>query len=979
MKRYLYALVILVPLGLYGFSQERELYSQAQSRYLSNNYSAAYETFDEIVRNYPMSDLVPDAQYWKAVSLYRMGRLEEAIELFELVERRYRATRFIDFVDFWKGVALFQLGSFEDAHRHLVSFLERSDTTELTLEALLYRAMAEVNLGRFPQALDTMERLRAAKGDESLSPYETVLFSYVLLNLDRYEEFLAFTDGVDIERFPPAWRERIILFRAEAYLRYGRLEEAEIDYRRLIDADVELAAVALRRLYYIASLEQDVSRMEWVVQHAEDRLRTYPDILQEFWLRTGIERYRRAEYDLAEYFLSKVWNLKVTESIPEAVPLYLAQIYMRQGRRDEARRIMEEYLSSIDEQNKAVVSSFSLGTIYLNEGDYEGASNQFRRAVDLDPTGGLALNARYLLAYTSYRRDLLEEALLQCHDILSQIDGTSGDLENGLTAGERELAANVTRLKARVLQGLDRREEALRHLEDFAAANPDEARVRLDLVKLRFSTERFEAVAREGESILEDNPLLASEDPYTYVLVLYMRGLAEVSLKRYREAEESLTGIDSRMAREVGLEAIIPYVAYYRAWVRYRMNDLRAAIELTDRFLSGHRGHPLYAGALYLGGWSRYSMGEYGEAEKLFSRLASLQAGDLSNKALFFKGQSQKNLDRDDEAAATFSTLYTRYPDSPFADDALFEHADILRGQGRLAGAAEQYHRVWKSYPSSPLAEEALYLRGELYFDEERYGDARSAFREYRVQFPEGDMVDGSLYWEGVASQRMGEDRVSVMLWEEVVGGYRNSAFRPDAMRGSAEAYVRFGEYSRAYNLYTDLIRSYPEYSSGVRAETRLEEIRYLRFGLGEREAELTARISRSGGAETPEGREAMVELSRLYIYEEEGKLERAYQILNQVMREDDPGTAAEAGVLLGEYYYRQGDKERAAREFIQASLRNPDDRDLMAYAIFRAAQSMKEAGNLREARELVKRLRENFPSSSWADEGEKLLEGADE
>jgi hypothetical protein len=39
----------------------------------------------------------------------------------------------------------------------------------------------------------------------------------------------------------------------------------------------------------------------------------------------------------------------------------------------------------------------------------------------------------------------------------------------------------------------------------------------------------------------------------------------------------------------------------------------------------------------------------------------------------------------------------------------------------------------------------------------------------------------------------------------------------------------------------------------------------------------------------------------------------------------------------------------------------------------------MKETGNLRETRELVKRLRDNFPSSSWADEGAKLLEEVDE
>jgi tetratricopeptide (TPR) repeat protein len=228
----------------------------------------------------------------------------------------------------------------------------------------------------------------------------------------------------------------------------------------------------------------------------------------------------------------------------------------------------------------------------------------------------------------------------------------------------------------------------------------------------------------------------------------------------------------------------------------------------------------------------------------------------------------------------------------------------------------------------------------------------------------------------------VGEDRVAVVLWEEVITAHPSSTFRPDAMRGAAESYVEFGEYSRVYSLYSDLVREYPEYSKSVRAAARMDEIRYLRFGMGAREAELAARVSRAGGAETPEGREAMIELARLYIYEEEEeeeKLERAYQILNQVMQKNEPNTATEAGILLGEYYYRQGDRERAAREFFQASLKNPDDRDLTAYAIYRAAQSMKEAGNLRETREFVKRLRDNFPSSSWADEGVKLLEGIDE
>jgi TolA-binding protein len=976
MNKLLLIIVILVPLSAFGFSEERELYSQAQSRYLSNNYTAAFETFDEIVRRYPLSDLVPDAQYWKAVCMFRLGSFDEALELFDVVERRYRATRFIGLVPFWKGITLFQKKAYEEARVQLSLFLDGEGDPELVDEALLHRAMAEVYLGLLEDARLTMEELRNRKGDDQLSPFETVLYSYVLLNLDRNEEFLSFTEGLEIDRFPPEWRVKITLFKAEAHFKFGHIEEAEIEYTKIIDADVETSAVALRRLYYIASLRQDFSRMEWVVQHAEDRLRTYPELLQEFWMRIGIEGYRRGEYDLSSYFLSKVWNLNVTGSVPESVPLYLAQIYMKQGRREDAQRVMEEYVSALEEDQQAALSSFSLGNIYLYEGRFEDASEQYARTLRASPEGDLAQNARYFLAYTNYRRELLQDALDQCNEFLgiAETGGAQG-------ADDSQLVGNVVRLKSRVLQSLGREGEAAVLLETYRDRYPEQVRLQVDLVRLLFTTGDFPAVVEETGRVLDERPLLGSEDIFSFVLLRYMRGLSQIALKRYEKADETLSGIDEPSTQSGGLSPIFPYVVYYRAWSRYRMNDLNTAISLTDDFITGNPTHPLYPRALYLGAWCRYSQGAYGEAASLFSELAGLEAGGLSSKAMFLLGQSQKSLNRMREAASTFSAIYTNHPESPFADDALFEHADILRKQGQSRRAAEQYYKVWESYPSSSLAEEALYLRGELYFDGEQYGDARSAFREYRVRFPEGKLVDSSLYWEGVSSKRVGDDRVAVVLWEEVITAHTSSTFRPDAMRGAAESYVEFGEYTRAYSLYSDLVREYPQYSKSVKAEARMDEIRYLRFGMGAREAELAARVSRYGGAETPEGREAMIELARLYIYGEveEDKLERAYQILNQVMQENEPNTATEAGILLGEYYDRQGDRERAAREFFQASLKNPDDRDLTAYAIYRAAQSMKEAGNFRETRELVKRLRDNFPSSSWADEGAKLLEGIDE
>ena len=537
----------------------------------------------------------------------------------------------------------------------------------------------------------------------------------------------------------------------------------------------------------------------------------------------------------------------------------------------------------------------------------------------------------------------------------------------------------MIRLKSRILQALGRKGEARALLVRFTEKHPEMVRARVDLIKLNFSMKEFDIVTEQSEALLHENPLLHNKDSYASVIILYMHGLGKLALKEYQGAADSLAQIDEHRVGEVGLSAIMPYVVYYSAWARYRLNNLDSAIIIINRFISQYEQHALLPAALYLGGWCRYSQGDYAGAESLFSRLAGMDEGELSRKARFLQGMSQKNREQYIKASYTFSRIFESDPDSFYADDALFEYADILRKQDKSMVAAGYFLRLWETYPQSPLNEEALFLRGEIFFSEGEYSQAREAFRMYRVQFPYGPLVDASLYWEGMSSSRMGEERATALLLEEVIGSYPQSAFRSDAMRGAAEAYVIFGEYTRAYNLYSDLIREYPEYAKGVQAERRLEEIRYLKFGLGEREAELTASISRSGGVDTPEGRKAMIELARLYIYEEEDKQDRAYQILSQVMQHPDPETAAAAGVLLGEYYYRQGDPENAAREFFQASLKNPADRDLMAYAIYRAAQSMKEAGNIKEARELVKRLRENFPSSSWADEGEKLLGGQDE
>jgi TolA-binding protein len=315
-------------------------------------------------------------------------------------------------------------------------------------------------------------------------------------------------------------------------------------------------------------------------------------------------------------------------------------------------------------------------------------------------------------------------------------------------------------------------------------------------------------------------------------------------------------------------------------------------------------------------------------------------------------------------------------PQSEFADDSMFEFASLAAEQGQVDEAAAAYSFLHRRFPDSPLAEESLYKRAELFSEAKRWKEARDAFYEYRTRFPKGRLVDAALYWGGVAADELGESFGAVLHWERLAEEYKSSPFRADALRRTAEAYAKRGDYAKAIALLSDLYKEYPEEAQVYATADRLEELRYLQRGAGEREAALSSIIGREGGARTAKGREAMLELAQLYIYEGSSRLELAPPMLDAVTVKQEPASAARAQYLLGEYYFRKRELAAASQVFLTAAAMNPADADGTAAALYRAAESLSLAGRTADAREVVARLERYFPGSQWTAEARKLLEG---
>jgi TolA-binding protein len=950
---------------------ERELFSEAERRYFSKRYGVALELYEEFLGDFPLSTQVPDVQYRRAVCLFRLNRFEEARSAFEAVEKRYRATRYIGYVPFWQGVIAYQVGDHGTAREKLDTFLLVSKDPELRPQALLYKALSEISTGMVGEARSTAAVLAGEKGEKALSPYETVLYSYLLLKDGSLGDLLAFQDRTDPVGLPDAFREKALLYRAEALWGLGEFDRAVEVYRTLLGAEPPVASAAYRRLYSAAQRKGDFSEMERIIQGAEDKFAGSPAVLKDLWLSIGIESYRRGDLDLSRYFLEKVWNATEAQGDSgDLVPIYLSEMALKRGDFESAARVLEEYLErSADapaggESTRALLR---LGAVYLRAGRYADSSARLQQVLLKEKDRKIRDEALYLLAYAQYKSGDFENSL----NNLNKVIGMSED---------RSLKGGALRLKALALKKLGRPGEAARTLEEYLTLNPDDGRAALDLVKLKFDAKDLPGVLSAAAELLGRNPALGEKEPRTYLLVRYIEGLSAVGVKSYAKAFESFEAVSREKAARASLDTINPFARYYSAWAQYRMNNLEKAARGFSEFLQAYPSHELGPEAQFMEGWCLYSLGDYEKARGYFARTASGGSSSgvaLTQKARFLQGKSLVNLKKLDEAGNVFSRLFRESPGSAYADDALFEYAGILEARGKTGEAASSYLELADRYPDSPLAPEALYKRGEVYLDKKAYTEAKSAFNAYRSRFPKGKLVDAALYWEGHSAFETGEKRESVLLWGILVEAYPRSSFRPDALLKEASAREDLGEYREALDLLGRLTREFPEYARAVGADVTAEKIRYQIFGLSEREAELTALISKGGGVRTRDGRKAMIDLARIYLPGDSSRLERAFQMLSQVSEQEDPVTGGEAQFLLGEYYWRRSDWEKAGREFVKASLRNPEDRDFVAYSILRSAQAMKRAGKDREVQELVKRLQEGFAGSQWADEGKKLLEGA--
>lgn len=178
----------------------------------------------------------------------------------------------------------------------------------------------------------------------------------------------------------------------------------------------------------------------------------------------------------------------------------------------------------------------------------------------------------------------------------------------------------------------------------------------------------------------------------------------------------------------------------------------------------------------------------------------------------------------DEEAFALYRRLVNNYPDSEWTDDSLYiiaiayyRIAENIKQTESVESADVQYDRAFamfdqliRDYPGSQLADESRFNRAMCYYGKESWSRALEAFDGLRENFMDNELIHSIVYYTGmIFTEKREYDDARVEFRNVVDSGHEELA--PLAQFGIAQTYFAEGKYDEAIESYQRVIDKYPE------------------------------------------------------------------------------------------------------------------------------------------------------------------------
>ena len=149
--------------------------------------------------------------------------------------------------------------------------------------------------------------------------------------------------------------------------------------------------------------------------------------------------------------------------------------------------------------------------------------------------------------------------------------------------------------------------------------------------------------------------------------------------------------------------------------------------------------------ALYQSGMSRFLAGDYENSVPFLEQLVKVFGAEpeLSTQidlAMYAKACALFNLGRSADAIKAFEEYVAQYPESKFADEALFRVGSAQQQLEEYEAAVAAYQKLRSTFPRSAYSEDAMFQIGICRLIQEQSALAAAAFQDFMRLYPESPL-----------------------------------------------------------------------------------------------------------------------------------------------------------------------------------------------------------------------------------------------
>ena len=682
------------PLDAEPTDDEQNTFKLAEQSYKDGAFDLASDRLAALLKKYPKTELLPQAELLQAQAFYQLGRSDAALAALNLPIDQVPENLRVETL-FWQAESLLDLGKWPEAEQKYRTLIVQPDSSDRTDAANLGLAWALFKEGKEPDALTILQALIKEKAQSLPAKQAQLLLAKIQLSKSQLKEAIASFNALLATNPEPTLAFQANYWLGEAYAANNQPDLAAAAYHKITDdpkafprhlvADAWLglgraerglhqedqAMLAFEQTYHLT--ENEPNRLEAFRSYLESARtgRQLPEAvskLQEF-AKTSDQSAPAALFAIGTVLaedgsddraIGILESLLVAYSTSPWIPganYQLGQLYARAGKPDQAVKALQSCIDTSTDPSLVRSARFQLGFVLLKQvKDYAGAAAQFTLISSGDDAS--AENADYNLLLALAYSGKTDAFLKAEADFEKRFPKSSHAKEIALTQGR--LLANAGKTddaKAAYQKGIA-----------LSGGGPDQLALLQAQADLQYQTGDLDGTLTTCQSIVDQFPDSALPAAQKKILVSYeMKKLTD------DQVEQALVALNQKYAKATGAPE-----AYFQL------------------------------GEFY------YYRQDYVKAQDAFQQI-TVNYPDSSDvdAAYFYAGRSAFA----HQDYATARTFLDKVPDSsPLKPDARLWIGRVLQQQLQFDQAITYYDAVLATEKSGSRFVEAALLKGQCLF-----------------------------------------------------------------------------------------------------------------------------------------------------------------------------------------------------------------------------------------------------------------------